>query len=90
MPGRPDVVDGHTEKLPAVFARLLDKPYAGSYTSDLEVPLPRGGCSSMAEHLTVDQDVVGSSPISHPSLLPHCKAINAKGEYVLLALFRAR
>jgi hypothetical protein len=26
----------------------------------------RGGCSSMAEHLTVDQVVVGSTPISHP------------------------
>ena len=25
-----------------------------------------GGCSSMAEHLTVDQEVVGSTPISHP------------------------
>jgi hypothetical protein len=25
-----------------------------------------GGCSSMAECLTVDQDVVGSTPISHP------------------------
>jgi hypothetical protein len=25
-----------------------------------------GGCSSMAEHLTVDQVVVGSTPISHP------------------------
>jgi hypothetical protein len=26
-----------------------------------------GGCSSMAERLTVDQEVVGSSPISHPN-----------------------
>lgn len=25
-----------------------------------------GGCSSMAEHLSVEQDVVGSTPISHP------------------------
>ena len=26
-----------------------------------------GACSSMAEHLIVDQDVVGSSPIKRPS-----------------------
>ena len=25
-----------------------------------------GACSSMAEHLTVDQVVVGSTPIRHP------------------------
>jgi hypothetical protein len=32
---------------------------------------PHGGCSSMAEHLTVDQGVAGSSPVSHPSLSVH-------------------
>lgn len=29
--------------------------------------LLRGACSSMAERLTVDQEVVGSSPIRHPT-----------------------
>ena len=28
--------------------------------------LTHGGCSSMAEHLIVDQEVAGSSPVSHP------------------------
>jgi hypothetical protein len=27
-----------------------------------------GGHSSMAEHLTVDQAVVGSTPIAHPKI----------------------
>jgi hypothetical protein len=27
-----------------------------------------GGCSSMAEHRTVDADVEGSSPFSHPPI----------------------
>lgn len=32
----------------------------------LEFWTQRGGCSSMAERLTVDQEVVGSTPIIHP------------------------
>jgi hypothetical protein len=28
-----------------------------------------GGCSSMAECLTVDQDVAGSTPVSHPQTI---------------------
>ena len=33
----------------------------------IKSPYP-GGCSSMAERLTVDQDVEGSKPFSHPGM----------------------
>ena len=41
--------------------------------SDIISPLenqPHGGRSSMAEHLTVDQDVAGSTPVAHPRKRP--------------------
>ncbi len=46
----------------------LDNAWSESYTSARQEPRDRGGCSSMAEHLTVDQDVAGSSPVSHPTM----------------------
>lgn len=33
--------------------------------------LNHGGCSSMVEHLTVDQEVAGSSPVIHPKKTPN-------------------
>ena len=35
-------------------------------TCDKIFKVSHGGCSSMAECLTVDQDVAGSTPVSHP------------------------
>ena len=50
----------HQECLKEVYLR--DKIRAGSTPK-------HGGRSSMAEHLTVDQVVVGSTPIAHPNML---------------------
>jgi hypothetical protein len=57
---------------------------------------PHGGCSSMAEHLTVDQGVVGSTPISHPKredcsfqsslfINEYCPGMSRIGIYPLMA-----
>jgi hypothetical protein len=42
-----------------------------SATQNLELKthdFRNGGCSSMAERFTVDEDVAGSSPVSHPNV----------------------
>ena len=47
------------------FAPAFQLPLLG-FVTDVNL-FDHGACSSMAEHLIVDQDVVGSSPIKRPS-----------------------
>ena len=50
------------------FAPAFQLPLLG-FVTDVNL-FDHGACSSMAEHLIVDQDVVGSSPIKRPSTFP--------------------
>lgn len=53
----------------ALFQRPLNLTTAAPLAIlSREEPPQYGGRSSMAEHLTVDQDVAGSSPVGHPTI----------------------